>query len=156
MTAPNLLAYAAQVTIIVLACAGLPRLLRLRSPGVQYAFWRTMLLVCLLLPFVQPWKAHEMVFMPAPVQGAALPAAASGGPDRRRGPPAVSAFDPVAAAGFVILFGIVARLAWIGAGMIRLRRMRRRATEAAGGFDDLQQRSARPRRSCGRPKSGIR
>ena len=37
MTASNLLAYAAQVTIIVLACAGLPRLLRLRSPTVQYA-----------------------------------------------------------------------------------------------------------------------
>jgi protein TonB len=138
MTPANLLAYAAQVTIIVLACAGLPRLLRLRSPGVQYAFWRTTLVVCLLLPFAQPWKAHEMRFMPAPIQRAALPPAAPG-PDRPAGPPAVSAFDPAAAAGFVILFGIAARLAWIGLGMIRLRRMRRRATEAAFGFDDLQQ-----------------
>ena len=129
MTPANLLAYAAQVTIIVLACAGLPRLLRLRSPAVQYAFWRTTLVVCLLLPFVQPWKTHEMRFMPAPVQGAAVPPAAPG-PDRPAGPPAVSTFDPAAAAGFAILFGIVTRLAWIGAGMIRLRRMRRRATEA--------------------------
>jgi TonB family protein len=138
MTAPNLLAYAAQVTIIVLACAGLPRLLRLRSPTVQYAFWRTTLVVCLMLPFAQPWKAHEMRFVPAPVQGAAvLPAPP--GPDRPAGPSAVSTFDAVAAAGFVVLFGIVARLGWIGAGMIRLRRIRRRATEAAGGFDDLQQ-----------------
>ena len=70
MTAANLLAYAAQVTIIVLACAGLPRLLRLRSPVVQYAFWRTTLAVCLLLPFVQPWKPAAMTFVPAPIQGA--------------------------------------------------------------------------------------
>jgi hypothetical protein len=41
MTPANFLAYAAQITIIVLACAGLPRLLGLRSPAVQYAFWRT-------------------------------------------------------------------------------------------------------------------
>ena len=138
MTAPNLLAYAAQVTIIVLACAGLPRLLRLRSPGVQYAFWRTTLAVCLLLPFAQPWKTHEMVFVPAPVQGAAV-SPAPPGPDRPAGPPAVSAFNPVAAAGFVVLAGIAARLAWIGLGMIRLRRMRRLATDQAFGFDDLQQ-----------------
>src|SRR6478735_831864 len=42
MTGPNLVAYAVQVAIIVLVCAGLPRLLGLRSPGVQYAFWRTL------------------------------------------------------------------------------------------------------------------
>jgi TonB family protein len=138
MTPANLLAYAAQVTIIVLACAGLPRLLRLRSPGVQYAFWRTTLVVCLMLPFAQPWKAHEMRFVPAPVQGAAA-SPAPPGPERPAGPSAVSAFDAVAAAGFVMLAGVAARLAWIGLGMIRLRRMRRLATDAAFGFEDLQQ-----------------
>ena len=51
MTPPNFLAYAAQVTIVVLACAGLPRLLGLRAPGPQYAFWRLVLAVCVLLPF---------------------------------------------------------------------------------------------------------
>ena len=66
MAALNFLAYCAQVTILVLVCAGLPRLLGLRSPGVQYAFWRTLLVVCLLLPIVQPWRPGEMVFVPAP------------------------------------------------------------------------------------------
>jgi beta-lactamase regulating signal transducer with metallopeptidase domain len=138
MTADNLLAYAAQVSLIVLACAGLPRLLRLRSPGVQYAFWRTTLAVCLVLPFAQPWKTHQMVFVPAPVQGAVVSPAP---PDAKppAGPDAVSAVDTVAAAGFVMLVGIAARLAWIGLGMIRLRRMRRLATDEAFGFDDLQQ-----------------
>src|SRR6185369_3506448 len=105
MTPANLLAYAAQVTIIVLACAGLPRLLRLRSPVVQYAFWRTTLAVCLLLPFAQPWKPHEMKFVPAPVQGVAV-APAPPGPDRPAGRPAVSAYDPAVAAGVVMLAGI--------------------------------------------------
>ena len=138
MTSANLLAYAAQVTIIVLACAGLPRVLRLRAPGVQYAFWRTTLVVCLLLPLAQPWQTHQMTFVPAPVQGTAVtpPPPAPGPP---AGPRAVSAVDPAAAAGLVLLAGIAVRLGWIGLGMIRLRRMRRLATEAAHGFDDLQQ-----------------
>ena len=137
MTAANLLAHAAQVTIIVLTCAGLPRLLRLRAPGVQYAFWRTILVLCLLLPLVQPWKAHEMIFVPAPPGAALPPAPPTPGPPP--GAQAASTLDPVAVAGFVVVFGIAVRLAWIGTGMIRLRRMRRRATEAALGFDDLQQ-----------------
>ena len=66
MTAANVLAYAAQVTIVVIVCAGLPRLLRLRSPAVQYAFWRMVLLVCLLLPILQPWQPAAMAFVPAP------------------------------------------------------------------------------------------
>jgi TonB family protein len=137
MTAANVLAYAGQLSFVVLACAGLPRLLGLRAPVLQYAFWRTVLAVCLLLPFAQPWKPAEMVFVPGPVQpGNAHPA-----PPTFNGPPPApaAAFDWMAAAEVVILIGIAARLAWIGLGMIRLRRMRRLATEPAAGFDDLRQ-----------------
>ena len=56
-----------------------------------------------------------------------------------RPPLPATAFDWVAAAEVVILIGITARLAWIALGMIRLRRMRRLATEPAAGFDDLRQ-----------------
>src|SRR4029077_14409592 len=42
MSAANFLAYCTQITVVVAACAGLPRLLGLRSPGVHYAFWRTL------------------------------------------------------------------------------------------------------------------
>jgi hypothetical protein len=136
MTAANALAYAGQVSLVVLACAGLPRLLGLRAPGLQYAFWRTVLAVCLLLPFAQPWKPVVMVFVPAPVQPgiAAAPPAFTGPP-----PAPAGIFDWVVAAEAVILIGITARLAWIALGMIRLRRMRRLATEPAVGFDDLRQ-----------------
>src|SRR4029079_18576143 len=76
MTAANVLAWCAQIAVVVIACAGLPRLLGVRSPGVQYAFWRTVLAVCLARPLLQPWRAHEMVFVPAP----APPVGASAGP----------------------------------------------------------------------------
>jgi TonB family protein len=138
MNPPNLLAYAAQVTIIVLACAGLPRLLGLRSPGVQYAFWRTLLVLCILLPIVQPWQPGEMAFVPA---AGPAPAGVSGGPAALAPatvvPPPAS-FDWMAAARIVGMIGIAARLAWIGLGMVRLRRMRRRAVETATGFESLQ------------------
>ena len=140
MNPVNLLAYAAQVTIVVLLCAGLPRLLGIRSPGVQYAFWRTLLVLCLILPIVQPWQPGEMVFVANPNQGAPPPVpaapAAPGAPARSA--VAISRIDWVSAAQFVIVAGIAARFAWIGLGMIRLRRMRRRATDAAAGFEDLQ------------------
>ena len=138
MNGPNLVAYAAQVTIVVLACAGLPRLLGLRSPGVQYAFWRTLLVLCLLLPIVQPWRPAAMVFVPGPIQ--APPAVAAGPPALPPGAGATNqtAFDWMATARLVIMTGIAVRLAWIGLGLVRLRRMRSRAAEAAIGFEDLK------------------
>lgn len=136
MTAANLLAYVSQVTLIVLVCAGLPRLVGLRSPGVQYAFWRTLLVVCLLLPIAQPWQTAEMAFMPGPSQPPP-PVSATAPPSQPA--PAAAGFDWVAAARIVILTGIAARLAWIALGMVRLRRMRKRVDGAATGFEDLQQ-----------------
>jgi len=136
MTAANVLAWCAQIAVVVIACAGLPRLLGVRSPGVQYAFWRTVLAVCLALPLLQPWRAHEMVFVPAP----APPVGASAGaaPPIPSAPPAAPV-DWTAIAGAVVLIGIGARLFWIALGAARLHRLRRRAeARPAAGFDDLQ------------------
>jgi len=136
MTAANVLAWCAQIAVVVIACAGLPRLLGVRSPGVQYAFWRTVLAVCLALPLLQPWRAHEMVFVPAP----APPVGASAGaaPPIPSAPPAAPV-DWTAIAGAVVLIGIGARLFWIALGAARLHR-RRGGAEAgpAAGLDDLQ------------------
>jgi TonB family protein len=139
MTAANLLSYSAQVTLLIAVCAALPRLLGLRSAGLQYVFWRVLLAVCLVLPFAQPWRHEIMEFVPA----AAGHAGSLSATDTKGPPPPRSSSVPlearlVAAAGMILLGGIGARLAWLSLGVSRLRRMRERALEAAGGFDDLQ------------------
>lgn len=137
MTAANVLAYLAQIAIVVIVCAGLPRLLGLRSPGVHYAFWRTVLVVCLLLPIVQPWQPAAMIVVPAaspqpPVADTAVREAAPA-PTR-----AAAAIDWFTAAQIAVAAGVSVRLAWLALGAIRLRRLRRRATDTAIGFDDLK------------------
>src|SRR5262249_34678023 len=137
---PNVIAYCAQIAIVVALCAGLPRLLGLRSPGVHYAFWRIVLAVCLALPLLQPWRPAEMVFVPAPVQPAA--AARVPPPEGPSGPAShTPPRDWTAIARAIILIGIGGRLFWVGLGAARLRSLRRRAADApAGGFDDVQER----------------
>jgi len=132
MTAANLVSYSAQIAVLVVLSAGLPRLLGLRSPGLQYAFWRVLLAVCLILPFAQPWRHEEMAFVPA-APGALLPASAAIAASNGHAGPAV---DWIVLAGAVLFLGIVARLAWLGLGLLRLRRLRR-ATPIDARFDDL-------------------
>jgi TonB family protein len=138
MNAANFLAYSAQVALLVAACAALPRLLGLRSPGVQYAFWRTVLVVCLALPFVQPWRPAVMVFVPAP---SASPVVGAGAPPVAAPLAAadLSAFDWIAAAQWLLLAGVAVRLLWLAAGVLRLRALRRRsAGQESSAFADLQ------------------
>lgn len=141
MTVANFLAYAAQVGVIVIVCAGLPRLLGLRAPAVQYVFWRVVLLVCLALPFVQPWRSFDL---PAVSAGTAAPAATGAMPAAMSAPFAVPPaadvpFDWPAALRYALVAGAAVRLIWIAIGVVRLNALRRRTGSAeARGFDDLQ------------------
>ncbi|MGH9176416.1 MAG: hypothetical protein ACRD1H_18750, partial [Vicinamibacterales bacterium] len=49
----NLLAYGAQLTALVMGAGALLALLRVRAPGLRYGFWRALLALCLLLPWLQ-------------------------------------------------------------------------------------------------------
>jgi TonB family protein len=139
MNPANVLAYCAQVMVLVLLCAPLPRLLGLRSPTAHYAFWRTLLAVCLLLPLVQPLRPAIMVFVPAPEQPAAgLARPPSAGVPIP--PDASSTFDWTTIVLVVLVSGMALRLLWLALGAIRLRAMRRRASATpAVGVDDLQE-----------------
>jgi TonB family protein len=139
MTAANFIAYTAQVALVVALSAGLPRVMGLRAPGVHYVFWRLVLLVCLTLPVLQPWRAREIrpasgaatqaVLAPAAVTGARVSDASP-----RRAP-----FDWLFAVQIVLLAGAGARLGWMALGVARLDALRRRsAGSPALGFDDLQ------------------
>jgi hypothetical protein len=52
----NLAAFGLQAGVLVLAAAALARAFRIQTPRAALAYWRTLLLVCVLLPFCQPWK----------------------------------------------------------------------------------------------------
>ena len=99
MTLSNFAAYMAQMTIVVIACAAIPRLLGLRSPAVQYLFWRIVLVVGLALPLLQPrqplFVSHTATAVP--VTAPAAPAA---------GPVAVA---PVAEKVYSLPFDMVSR-----------------------------------------------
>jgi TonB family protein len=122
----NFLAYCLQVILMVLAGTALPALFRLRAPRVLLAYWQGLLVACLMLPLLQPWRPP------------ALASAAGGG--------SVSINFQGLAAGTadahpwlypliagVLLAGMLVRLAWLALGVGRLRAIRR----AARAFDPL-------------------
>ena len=51
----DVLAYGLQLAVIVGAGAALALAFRIREPKVMLAYWRTLLVACLLLPLCQPW-----------------------------------------------------------------------------------------------------
>jgi TonB family protein len=136
MTWANLVSYSAQLAILVLGCAALPRMLRLRSPRLHYLFWRALLVLCLVLPIVEPWQTRKVTFVSATAAFRSSAGVAS--------TPAVNgaewSVDAIAGRlALVLLFGIAVRLAWLGVGVFRLRRLRTRGADAALAFADLQQ-----------------
>src|ERR1700756_5223025 len=103
----NLIFWSLQVALLVVAAGLLPRLLRIRQPGVLLRYWRAVLAIALLLPAVQPWHRLPSFrqtiavadFAPTPVPPSPAPAVS------RWHLPSVEVFAEILA--FVILAGIV-------------------------------------------------
>jgi len=120
----NLVFWSVQVALLVLAAGFLPRVLNLREPRVLVAYWRSLLAITLLLPFVQPWQRPQNVkaivassdFVAAPLLPPPTPASA------HWHLPSLRAIAPIL--GIVILVGIVFRLAVFALGLVKLRRLR--------------------------------
>ena len=135
----DLIAYSIQIALVVGACAGLPRLLRLRSPGLHYLFWRTLLAACLALPLIQPWQPFSVASVSTAVDQVSV-----AGADPRalpHGSPGIGlAVDGAFVSALLIVLGLgaAARLAWLLLGLARLRLLRASAHSAAASFDDLQ------------------
>jgi beta-lactamase regulating signal transducer with metallopeptidase domain len=120
----NLLFWSAQVALLALAAAFLPRLFQIRQPRVLLAYWRALLAICLMLPVIQPWhrlpSVAAIVIAPDVSALRVLPSSA----------PAVShwhfpSLQLIAQIlGVVILAGIAARFAILAMGLLRLRQLR--------------------------------
>jgi TonB family protein len=121
----NIGAFALQVMVIVGAGALLLRAFRIDAPRAVLAYWRTLLVACLTLPFVQPWTIVEVPVMTAAAE--VLGAVPSPSEPLVTTQPHAAAWQPGERLLFVLALGIAARLIWLAVGAYGLWRLRRRA-----------------------------
>ena len=125
MTPTNFAIWCLQITLIVALGAALPRFFRLISPRLRLAYWHVLLLICLTLPLVQPYRI-------APVQARGKVAVTTGPmviKEESRGGWPDWTWEEAGAT--LLACGIAVRLTFLGAGMVRLRRLRHGAAPAA-------------------------
>jgi bla regulator protein blaR1 len=116
-------AFSLQVAALVLAGAGVAFLCQLRQPGAMLAFWRTLLLACLALPFCQPWHVRASAVMSAMPAGPVLSSGAAATALSLRAVPAAS----LAWGEMLLVFvcaGAALRVVWLLMGALTLRRLR--------------------------------
>lgn len=120
----NLIAYSAQIAALIIASSLLVRLLRLRDPAVRLACFQSALLLCLCLPFVQPWNTSSLplrVWAAFPSQSIAAPPLPN--PSQiAHGWHSLSIPETIP---FILVFGMLARALWILLGFCTLYRYRR-------------------------------
>jgi beta-lactamase regulating signal transducer with metallopeptidase domain len=121
----NLLFWSAQIILLVLVAGFLPRLFQIRQPRVLLLYWRALLAISLLLPFVQPWHRAKPIgtiaapidLEPVPLHSATSPAVA------HWHLPSLDLVAQIFAA--VILAGIAVRFVMFALGLLKLRQFRR-------------------------------
>jgi TonB family protein len=116
----DFLSYCLQVFLLVAVGTALPALFRLRSPRVLLAYWQGLLVICLVLPVLQPWRppavASSLADGAVSISFQGVPAGAE-----------ESHFSLYIFIAGVLLAGMLVRLAWLALGLNRLRAIRRTA-----------------------------
>ena len=133
VTIGNLVAYAGQIAVVTLTAAALPWALRVHSPDVRYGYWRAILGLCLLLP----WLPRPAMPVGAGEAAATIEVPLSGVVTFEH--PAAT-WGPDVVVALVLSIGVLARLVWLGAGYLRLRRLKSSGVAAAASeYQDLEQ-----------------
>jgi TonB family protein len=143
----NLAAWALQAAALVALGVWLPIRLRLGAPRVRLVVFRVLLVACIALPLVQPWKpspsnaaAIDSAPSPSEIAGveagraASLPSAPGDfreGLSFERARAAVSALPWTWIALVVLAGGAALRLGWLGLGLVSLVRLRRSSSPIA-------------------------
>ncbi len=130
MSGINLGVYVIQVVLVVAAATLAASLLRLAVPRARLTYWRAVVVACLVLPLL-PVRHIDVV---APIEPAitatAVTATAIVAPiasPARRSIPARRILELLP---WLLLFGAGGRAMWLGAGLFRLSRLRRRGQPA--------------------------
>ena len=121
----NLIAYSAQVLIVVAAGAVSALLIRLPNARGRLAYWRLVLAVCLAVPLLA-LPIDRIVFVPQSAIGG-VPTPAAIDMVELEPEPALSA--PVVVT-WLLVAGAAVRLAWLGIGILALARLRRQSEAA--------------------------
>jgi TonB family protein len=136
--AADVLAASAQIACVIAVAEVLALLVRVNAPAVRYQYWRALLLFCLVLPWLQPRQVGvasvttiATIAFPSTTVALESPAGAT---------TTASNVPWIEVALWIVLAGIVFRLARIGYGLVRLRELRRsgRVAPATAGHDELQ------------------
>ena len=123
----NLSAYSFQIAVLVAAGTLLQYLLRVRMPAILLRYWQVLLIACLLLPALQPWR-KIVVGSARMVAGAVSPITTIVGQQNVRSTP----FPTYSAVALVLAVGIALRLLWLLVGLLRLSYYRRNSRLLAG------------------------
>ncbi len=118
----NLLPWCFQVAAVVAVASLLPWLFRLDAAGVRYVYWRTVAVLCLALPWIQPYRDSRFSTQPG-IAGDPATATATVSAIARTVPNLN--WDLLLL--WLLAIGIVVRLGWLLVGLIRLRMIRRHA-----------------------------
>jgi TonB family protein len=120
LLAQNLASYSLQIGLLIAVAAAIPVALRLAHPRSRLAFWHILLICCIFLPLLAPWRSSVST---ANVQVTTAPATII----TNTGPAVTRPVPWNALLLGLLAGGIAVRLAWIGIGLLRLRMYRRRA-----------------------------
>ena len=116
----NIVAYAAQIGLLVGIGAALPALLRLKSPAARLLYWQLLLVACLALPWVRTWRSEVIaVSNTAVIVTQVTMLARASAPARFTIPPAGEL------ALWLLAAGAAVRLIWLAAGLLKLAGYRR-------------------------------
>jgi TonB family protein len=130
----NLLAASEQAAVIVVLATLLVWLLRLDAPGVRYALWRTVAIGCVLLPWMQRYRpTRASVAVEIVATGSQTSGGIPGG--------ITPHFDIALVVLALVGAGAMVRLAWLLAGILRLRQLRRSGVSADSDIQEDLQRS---------------
>jgi TonB family protein len=118
----DLVVYSVQVACVVAVGAALAAMIRIDAAGVRYVYWRALLALCLVLPWLQ---VRRYVIVPMTSSPAVAITSSTGPPvtvaDQVMTAPTI---DWSAVALWVLVAGMFVRLCRVGIGLWRLQRLR--------------------------------
>jgi protein-disulfide isomerase len=126
----NLSVYCAQLAILIAAGALMVVVTRLREPRLRLIYWQILLGVGILLPAIEPWQAGPVIEQSMIATRGNLAHAGSAVIESATASPAhaASSFSIYQIVAILLVAGLLFRLLWLAAGLVRLHRSRLHAS----------------------------